>query len=283
MRDLSQASREDLLALNAQWEQAFARQQEQITVLQQENARLRARIEEMEARLGQDSANSSRPPSADPPHRPPRQRGNPSGRRPGGQPGHPAHQRSLVPLEGVDRLVEHWPVACACCGQALAAGGAAGEPVRHQVTELPLVRAEVTEHRLHQVCCPRCGRTTRAALPAAVPRGAFGPRLQAVVTVLSGRYRLSRREVAGVCADLLGVPLAVGSVDSLCRATGQALAGPVQEVQAAVRTAPVVNVDETGWRQAGERGGDPVHHCPQPRPTGAGGPAGGALRRRVGQ
>jgi transposase len=129
----------------------------------------------------------------------------------------------------------------------------AGEPVRHQVTELPPVRAVVTEHQWHHVRCSGCGTTTCAVLPADVPAGAFGPRLQATVAVLSGRYRLSRREVVGVCTDVLGAPLAVGSVDRLCQATAQALAAPVAALQAAVQQAPAAHADETGWREAGRR------------------------------
>jgi transposase len=125
--------------------------------------------------------------------------------------------------------------------------------VLHQVTEVPPVRAVVTEHWLHRVRCPACGTQTRATLPPDVPAGAFGPRLQATVAVLSGRYRLSRREVVGVCTEVLGAPLAAGSVDGLCQATAAALTVPVAELEAAVRAAPVVHADETGWRQAGQR------------------------------
>lgn len=115
------------------------------------------------------------------------------------------------------------------------------------------MRAEVTDHYMHRLCCPGCGGITRAALPPAVPPGAFGPRLQAIVALLSGRYRLSRREVVAVCADLLGAELCLGSVDALCRATGRALAAPVAALEAAVRQATVANADETAWRQAGQR------------------------------
>jgi transposase len=73
------------------------------------------------------------------------------------------------------------------------------------------------------------------------------------VAVLAGRYRLSRREVVGVCQDVLGAPLAVGSVDRLCQAAAQALAGPVAALVAAVQQAPAAHADETSWREAGQR------------------------------
>jgi transposase len=226
-----------------------------LRLLWAELVRLRARVQELEARLKQDSSNSSRPPSADPPSAPARPPRPLRGRRRGAQPGHEAHQRLAVPPERVDVVVEHWPERCGRCQAPLEADPAlvVAAPVRHQVTELPPVRAEVTEHRLQRVRCPSCGGETRAGLPPEVPRGAFGPRLQAAVALLSGRYRLSRREVAEVAEDLLGAPLAVGSVDVLCQATAQALAAPVAELAAAVRQADAVHADETGWRQAGQR------------------------------
>jgi transposase len=224
----------------------------ELAALRAENARLQARVQELEARLGQNSTNSSRPPSSDPPETPPRPPGPPRGRKRGGQPGHPPHQRALVPPEHVDQIIAHWPTHCRRCQTPLAPL-AAGEPVRHQVTELPPVRAVVTEHQLQHVQCAACGTTTCAVLPAEVPAGAFGPRLQATVAVLSGRYRLSRREVVGVCTDVLGAPLAVGSVDRLCQATARALAAPMAALEAAVQQAAAAHADETGWREAGQR------------------------------
>jgi transposase len=220
--------------------------------LQAAYGELQSRVQELEARLGQNSTNSSRPPSSDPPETLPRPPAAPSRRRRGGQPGHPPHQRALVPVEQVDQVVAHWPAHCRGC-QAPLGQTAVGEPGRHQVTELPPVRAVVTEHQLHHVQCPACGTTTCAGLPLDVPAGTFGPRLHATVAVLTGRYRLSRREVVGVCTDVLGAPLAVGSVDRLCQATAAALAAPVAELEQAVQQAPYAHADETGWREAGQR------------------------------
>jgi transposase len=226
-----------------------------VRVLWEEVVRLRARVQELEARLGQNSTNSSRPPSTDPPDAPARPPQPPSGRPRGAQPGHPAHQRALVPAEQVDQILDHWPTTCQRCAAALAPAPVQplDEPLRHQVMELPPVQATITEHRLHVLRCAGCGETTRAVLPPTVPGGAFGPRLQATVAVLSGRYRLSRRAVAEVCTDVLGAPLCVGSVDGLCQATAQALAAPVAELHAAAQAAPAVHVDETSWREAGQR------------------------------
>ncbi len=160
---------------------------------------------ELETRLRQNSSNSSRPPSSDPPWAPPPPpavKCQPSGRKPGGQPGHVAHQRVLLPPEQADRLVSVWLEQCRHCGMALPQSGmalpqsadlVASAPERHQMSELPPVQIEVTEYQLQRVRCPCCGKETQAGLPPDVPTGAFGPRLQVAVALLSGRYHLSRR------------------------------------------------------------------------------------------
>jgi transposase len=236
----------------ALWERFPLEAQAVIVALTQQVVSLAAEVGELKARLGQDSSNSSRPPSSDPPQAPRRPAAPPSGRARGGQPGHVAHQRGLVPPERVDQIVDHGPTTCAHCAAPLPGPLPAGDSWPHQVTELPVVRALVTEHRLHRVTCPACGRATRATLPPDVPAGAFGPRLQATVAVLSGQYRLSRRQVADVCGTVLDAPLAASSVDGLCQATAAALAAPVAAVQATLPQAPVANADETRWPRAGQ-------------------------------
>ncbi len=221
----------------------------QVEALSAEVCALRAQV----TQGGLHSGNSSRPPSSDPPQASRRPQAPPSGRARGGQPGHVAHQREVVPPERVDHFVDHRPQTCAHCVAALPEDTASDGFVAHQVTELPPVRAVVTEHRLHRVACPVCGVPTRAALPTAVPTGAFGPRVQATVAVLCGQYHLSQRAVADLCGTVLDAPLVASSVATLCRDTAVALEAPVAAVRATLPTAPVVNADETHWRQAGRR------------------------------
>ncbi|MBX6311972.1 MAG: IS66 family transposase [Isosphaeraceae bacterium] len=198
-----------------------------------------------EARLGQDSSNSSKPPSSDPIHvkrHPPRP---PSGKRRGGQRGHRRQARALVPPEQLSAVIDCKPAACGSCSQELK--GSDPEPIRHQVAELPEIRPEVIEYRLHRLACRRCGATTRGGLPAGVPRGAFGPRLQAVVGLLGGAYRLSKRQIQAILADLLGLTVSTGMVCKTERQAAEAIAAPVEEVYQHVRDAAVAGVDETGW------------------------------------
>src|SRR5438067_8397894 len=78
---------------------------------------LQERVRELEARLSQTSANSSRPPSSDPPQVPARPKAPPSGRKRGGQPGHRGAFRGLLPVEQVDEIVAVVPEQCRHCAQ----------------------------------------------------------------------------------------------------------------------------------------------------------------------
>jgi transposase len=222
--------------------QIIAEQRAQIADLQRQ-------VAELQRRLNQSSQNSSRPPSSDAPHVKPLPKQSRSKRKPGGQPGHKRNERSLLPAEQVDELVEHWPQWCADCHSEMPSAGRIeiGEAERHQVTELPVAKAHVTEHRLHTQHCEECGCATIATLPDWVPTGAFGPRLQAVTSLLTGVYRLSKRTAQEALSDLFGVSMALGSVSACEQVVSHALAEPVAEAREYARGQKVGHADETGW------------------------------------
>ena len=240
---------EVLLALSAQNER-LAAQVEQLTA---RVARQDERIADLERRLGRSSRNSSQPPSQDPPGaQTPRRGKDPSGRRQGAQLGHEGRGRELLPVSVVDEVVEHWPAGCGC-GHVFAPGElvADGDPARHQVEELPLLAVTVTEHQCQRVRCPGCGARVRGVLPAGVGQSAFGPRLQAAVTVLSVRNRISRRDVVELCEQLFGARISSGSIDTILARVADALADPHDDLLERVRAAKSLNMDETGWRLCG--------------------------------
>ena len=232
------------------WECTPPEAQAYIGALEARVTALVAMVQALQEQLHQTSRNSSRPPSSDPPlpPRPQRPRGQ---HRRGGQPGHPGSTRTLIPVEEVDEVVVLKPEQCTRCHAPLAGDDPA--PWRHQVIEIPPIKPVVTEYQWHQLVCPTCGEVTRAAWPAGVPSGTYGPRVQAPVALCTGAYRLSKRTTQPMLDDVCGISMSVGTVSQLERATTVVLAAPVEEARTYVHEQKVAHLDETSWRQ-GDKG-----------------------------
>jgi transposase len=229
---------DEIIALKAALAEALA-----------EIARLRAEIVGLKERLRQNSRNSSKPPSSD------MGRGKmpkaPAGREPGGQPGHAGTTRELVPPEKVDEVVDQDPELCANCGTLLVDAPRLDADIR-QIVETPEFKAFVREFRLWKKRCPKCGGFTRGKLPPGSPKGAFGPRIQATTAMLSGRFRLSRREVRSLLRLMAGVEMGLGSVQACCEAASGAMASTHGDLHAEVKVASAVHADETGFGRCGD-------------------------------
>ena len=213
---------------------------------------LEAEVGALREQVNRNSRNSSKPPSSDGPEVPPKPRRRAkSGRKRGAQPGHKGTTRKLVLIEQVKESHDVKPDVCCRCGCALV--GEDPEPHRHQVTEIPPVVAEVTEYRIHTLTCSECKAETRAKLPIGVSQGAFGPRLQSMVSLLSGRYHLSKRDTVDIMTDFFQANVSLGSVPALEQRTSEVIRVPVDEAREYVKTQPVVHMDETGWREANQK------------------------------
>ena len=214
---------------------------------EQRLAQLESRVKDLENRLKLNSTNSSKPPSSDPiglKRKPP---SPPSKKKRGGQPGHPKAHRALVPPEKVRDTINCIPISCRRCGHELS--GEDPEPLIHQVAELPRIEPIVDEYRLHRLVCPDCGEKTCGVLPEGVPIGRFSPYLQAMLAMLAGAYRLSKRQIQQVSADMLGLKISTGMISKLERQSAAALEAPYNELATSVHQADAVNIDETSWRE----------------------------------
>jgi transposase len=229
-------------------------------------AELEARVRELEAqlaaalklneillaRLGLNSSNSSKPPSSDSPRTPKttKRRGKGRKRKRGGQKGHPRHPRNMVPPKDVTRTVEHRPDECAHCDEPLSEKDCDSTPTtRHQIVELPEIKPDVEEHQCFSATCGTCGWVTEAVLPDEVQRDVFGPRLKALVGMLGGKYRISKRGMVELLADLLHINVALGSVPKMEKFVSAALAASHEEVRAHVQSSSESHADETSWRE----------------------------------
>lgn len=213
---------------------------------------LLAEIQELKSQfLKLTPQNSSLPPSSQHPHAKPTPPKKKSQRRRGGQPGHPRHQRVLIPPEECHAVILLRPSVCSGCGGRLR--GDDPEPRRHQVWELPVIKPVVTEYQQHRLECPGCGQTTCAALPAGVPRGQSGPNLVAFTGLLMGHFRQSKRRAALFLQDLLKFPCCPALTVKMQNQVAAALKSPYDELQQELAKQSQVFMDESPTKQANQK------------------------------
>ena len=206
---------------------------------------LRARIAELEARLGKDSHNSSKPPSSDGFRKKPKSLRQSSGRKPGGQSGHGGS--TLKRAELPDRIVNYpVPKRCEQCGESLM--GESVQPDRRQVFDLVKPVLEVSEHRGFQVIC-RCGHAHSSAFAVHVCAPLqYGPVVKSTLVYLTQQQLLPMQRATELMFELTGVKLSAATVHTSIAQAAQMLSTPVQRIAAAIQASSVVHFDETGQR-----------------------------------
>jgi transposase len=211
---------------------------------------LQAQVAELRRQLGQNSRNSSKPPSSDSPFVKPAPRSlrRRSGRKPGGQRGHPGS--TLAQVADPDETLRHEPGPCAGCGADLAGAPEVGVE-RRQVFDLPPMTVRVTEHRLVARRCG-CGATTCADAPQGVVAPVqYGPRITAIVLYLYVGQFLSKKRTAQALAELFGTPVCEGTVARMTQRAADGLVGFLEHVKDRIAGSDVAGFDETGLRVAG--------------------------------
>ncbi|WAM24460.1 IS66 family transposase [Myxococcus sp. NMCA1] len=221
-----------------------------IAELERQVEELTRLVQELREQLRRNSGNSNRPPSSDTPgQKAERRRQSGSEKKRGGQPGHKGLTRALVAEEKVSEFKHLFPSACENCWAPLSPEG--GTRVRrYQSVELPPLKAHVTQWVRHGVECPRCKHETWAST-APIPTSPFGPRLSAVVGLLTGVYHLSRRSAVRLLGDVLGIDISLGAVSAVEARVSEAVKPAVDEAWSRVLLAPVKHTDGTQWLEAG--------------------------------
>ena len=157
----------EVVAAQISWIEAQASQIEALTGQVGEQ---RARIAELERRLGADSSNSSRPPSSDSPYRKPARRSSrrASGRKPGKQAGEPGTTMPLV--DNPDEIITCDVTRCGQCGADLA-DAPISRVERRQVTDVrPPPPPRVTEYQILSEVGRRRGAAGCGPFPSAPSR-----------------------------------------------------------------------------------------------------------------
>ncbi len=204
-------------------------------------------LKERNARLESNSQNSSKPPSTDNPQQKEQRKQNStkkkSGRKPGGQPGHKGNNRELIPVEEVKEVIACYAEECKSCKwfSGCKKNHVLSEPLRWQHVEIPPIEPEVTEYQVFTLC-GRCGKAHRGSLPTGVSMSNFGPRLTAMVGYFTAVLHVSRRMVKECFETLLGVRLALGSIQNLLEQTSKALHPMDKELKEALPKETVLGV-----------------------------------------
>jgi transposase len=226
----------------------------QLAALEKRLAELEKRYAELEAKYAKaikNSANSSKPPSSDFTV-PPKRRRQPGKRRPGGQPGHPRHERQDFSAEEIDRFQEYSYDACPDCGGGLKLSDA--DPYVIQQVEIIEKPTIVTEHVSLAQWCEHCQKTHHYPFPRALyDAGLVGPRLTALVAYMKGPCHASYSTIRKFFRDVIGFRISRGQLAKLVHKATLSLAGPYEELLAMLPREAVLNTDETGHKDCGER------------------------------
>jgi transposase len=213
-------------------------------------AQLQAEVAELRGQLGQNSRNSSKPPSSDSPFVKPAPKSlrRKSGRKPGGQKGHPGS--TLAQVADPDETVRHEPGPCGGCGADLADAPQVSVE-RRQVFDLPPMRVRVTEHQLITRRCA-CGAATCGSAPEEVTAPVqYGPRIAAITLYLYIGQFLSKKRTAQALAELFGTPVGEGTVATMTKRAADRLEDFLNVLRDRIANAQVAGFDETGLRVAG--------------------------------
>ena len=242
----------ELEAQLKQRDERIATLQKQVAELLKVNAELAEQVMKLTdkiAKLSKNSSNSSKPPSSDivkPPR--PKQSDEPS--RQGGQPGHKGVNRRPFGPDRIDKTVE-FHAGCCDCGYK-GPGKPIDKPKIQQTGELRSDPAIVTEYRLYGYICPKCRRIVWAKLPAGVIEGQlFGLRLQALIGYMKGSLHASYSALEDFCREVLNIDVARSHHCNTISRASDALARPYEQLQQHIPTEPVLNIDESGWKDKG--------------------------------
>jgi transposase len=209
---------------------------------------LKKRVKELEDKLNTNSSNSSKPPSQDP-FRASKKK-TPTGKQQGGQKGHKGHSRQLISVDQVKQVYDLRPSLCPeCLGDQFDPDVLATE-VR-QVVELPDLPPEVIQYNITTCKCSGCGKHVRADIPKEAKFG-FGPRLMAFTTLLSGEFRLSKRNVVALVSKL-GIRICSGSVCKIQARAAAILEAPFEEIKKDTLVKGELNADESPWKTLAEK------------------------------
>ena len=216
---------------------------------------LQETIKELRRQLGQNSQNSSKPPSSDGYHKPqPKSQRTKSGRKPGGQNGHKGSNMSIP--HAPDEVVRHLPEKCKACPHLTQClqNDKIFTCAEKRYTVDAVVPTKVTEHQSLKVKdCP-CGETLENGMfPENVKAYVqYGDSVSVLVGLLSTYGAMSAMRIHTLIGSLLGVKLSTGTVTSMVTKCAKKVGKVLQKIKELIEAGYVGYFDETGARTAGK-------------------------------
>ena len=221
--------------------------QQQVPELQQTIAAQAAEIQELHDQLAKNSRNSGKPPSSDGLKKPRvRNLRRKTGRRSGGQKGHPGHTLEMVERPNCVRV--HSVSQCPHCATDLRPIEPRGLE-RRQVFDIPPVRVEVTEHQAEIKVCPRCGNRVKGDFPADVTQPVqYGPRIKAQASYLNNYQLIPWARTCELLGDFYEHTPAEALVLEANAAVIKEVEPSLDAVKRQLIASDVVHFDESGLR-----------------------------------
>ena len=213
--------------------------------LKESVAELTHRLDQLVEQLGSSSRNSSKPPSSDSPEQKAKRlrTRKRSSRQQGGQPGHPRHERALLPEDEVDSIQHYFPQTHCDCGGTVSVD--AQPAYRHQIWDIPPMNMQVDEHQFYRGVCVGCGKAHHSQWPDWLPRGQMGAGLIGWIGMLSGQYHLSIRHIQSLLKEMCRTTFSTGAISNAQGKLSDWLETPYQQVGKHIRQQTVAQADET--------------------------------------